>query len=159
MENSMGKGKDIKLVKELIFGDDIQKIEKRFDKITAQLESMEHRHQEEFKAVKQTLYKIDENQKKLKKIIDNKTSELHIGIVHHQNRLKTYIEETDAQIEQMKKSASENINILKSEMVMLIESKLHSVDRTKISHEQMADIFSSLAKELAPAPKEKKHRI
>jgi F0F1-type ATP synthase membrane subunit b/b' len=155
----VGKGKDIKLVKELIFGDDIQKFEKRFNKINNKLESIENIHKEQFKVLNHTLREIDETQKKLRQMIDSRTSELHVSIIHHQNRLKTHIEETDTQIEKMKKSTSENLNILKSEMMMLIESKLNSMDKIKISHEQMADIFSSLAKELTPTQKEKKHHI
>ena len=159
MEYIVAKGKDIKMIKELIFGDDIQKFEKRFNKINTRLEDIEKRNEEQFKLLHHTLDKIDEHQKKLKKMVESRSNELHAGMLHQQNRLKTHIEETKNHIEKVKKSTSGDLNILKSEMMMMLESKLNSMDKVKISHEQMADIFSSLAQEFTPAPKEKKHHI
>ena len=129
--DNMGGKKDINRVKELLFGKDIERFEKRFDALEAQQNSFE----------KNVSNELDKLSKMLEQFIQSQTQEID-------KQKKRVIEELDTYIEIESKRNAEHLKTLKTELKMYIKSKINNLDRKKISHTELSALFSSVSDEL-----------
>ena len=124
----MGAQKDINRIRELIIGEDIKKIEKRFDAIELQL-----------------------------KQIEQKQNSLAQKIKKQQKNMIEDIVKINTQMQSSIQKSSEQLKAFKSELIMHLESKLNSINKISITKKQLANIFATLSLELEDKIDIKKH--
>ena len=131
---TMGGKKDINRVRELIFGKDIERFEKRFDAIEAQQSSFEK--------------DVSNQLKQFSKMFENFIEEHSNELRYQNNKTAIAIKEIDAHIEAEAKRSSEHLKTLKTELKMYIKAKINNLDTKKISHSELSELFSSVSNEL-----------
>ena len=127
----MGGKKDINRVRELIFGKDIERFEKRFDALEAQQSSFE-------KDVSKQLKQLS---KMFEHFIEEHSKELH----YQNNKTAIALKELDAHIDAEAKRSSEHLKTLKTELKMYIKAKINNLDTKKISHSELSELFASVS--------------
>jgi len=149
----MGAKKDMNRVKELIFGNDIARFEEKFDILQKQLNEIQD-NQKVFKQnVKEYLRGFN------KELAGLKDEQIHLarGLQQQGHKMDIYMEDMAADLQDVTKKSTEQLKTLKTELKMHIEAKLNSLDKVKISHTELSDMFASLSNELKDVDDKQRH--
>jgi len=153
MEIVMGAKKDMNRVKELIFGNDIARFEEKFDTLQDQLNELQQ-NQEVFKQ------NVKEHFKSFNKEIDGlKEKQTHFakGLQQQGHKMDIYMEDMASELQNAAQKSEEQLKALKSELKMHIEVKLNGLDKVKISHTQLSEMFATLSNELKDVDDKQRH--
>jgi len=140
----MGGRKDINRIKELIFGTEIQHFEEKFETLDNKLSTLSEKQIKFQKSVIKNFEKLETSINTLML----KDSSLAKELEHQTQKMNIHIEDTDMKIKMASKESKEQLKILKTELKMLIESKISGLDKAKISNVELSDMFASLSNEL-----------
>ncbi|CAA6828413.1 MAG: Unknown protein [uncultured Sulfurovum sp.] len=140
----MSGKKDINRIRELIFGKDIERFDEAFSTINGELEHMkseqnmfEKRMLKQFTQMETVMNDLKETQ-----------SDIAKGLRYQGHKMDLYVEEMDMSLKKSLEQSSNELKQLKNELKMHIEAKLTQMNRVKISHNELSEIFSSLSTEL-----------
>ena len=149
----MGAKKDMNRVKELIFGNDIARFEEKFDILQEQLNEI----QDTQKVFKQNVKEYFKGFNK--ELAGLKDEQIHLarGLQQQGHKMDIYMEDMAADLQDVTKKSTEQLKTLKTELKMHIEAKLNSLDKVKISHAELSDMFSSLSNELKDVDDKQRH--
>lgn len=150
MIDTKGKGefmrgkKDINRIKELIFGKDIERFDETFNIINSELEDIKS---EQSMFEKRMLKQFSEMETMMNELKETQ-SDIAQGLRYQGHKMDLYVEEMDTSLKKSLAQSSNELKQLKNELKMHIETKLTQMNRVKISHHELSEIFSSLSKEL-----------
>ncbi len=149
----MGAKKDMNRVKELIFGSDIARFEEKFDILQEQLNEIKDNQKVFKKNVKEYLKSFN------KELAGLKDEQIHLarGLQQQGHKMDIYMEDMTADLQDATKKSAEQLKTLKAELKMHIEAKLNSLDKAKISHTELSDMFASLSNDLKDIDDKQRH--
>ena len=149
----MSAKKDMNRVKELLFGNDISQFEEKFDILQEQLNKLQNNQVILQKSVKK---KFKSFNKKLNGIKDH---QIHFTKdLKKQGRvLDNYMDDMTEELQHAAQQTEDQLKSLKIELKMYIEAKLNGLNKAKISHSQLSEMFASLSDELKDADDKQRH--
>ncbi|MEA1880678.1 MAG: hypothetical protein U9N11_08550 [Campylobacterota bacterium] len=140
----MSGKKDINRIRELIFGKDIERFDETFTAINSELDKIkseqgifEERMLKQFSKLEEVMADMQETQ-----------SDIAQGLRYQGHKMDLYVEEIDMSLKKSLEQSSSELNQLKNELKMHIETKMTQMNRVTISHNQLSEIFSALSNEL-----------
>jgi len=153
MEIIMGAKKDMNRVKELIFGNDITRFEEKFDALENQLDDIKHKQ----KLFKQDVKEYFKNINTILESLKGEQTHLARGLQQQGHKMDIYMEDMASDLQDLTQKNTEQLKTLKTELKMHIEAKLNSLDKVKISHTELSDMFASLSNELKDVDDKQRH--
>jgi hypothetical protein len=150
---SMGAKKDINRVRELIFGKDIERFEKKFKALEEVLDSIEIQQKIFEKDIRKQLNHMTDTLETL----SDKQSQYTKDIQHQNTKTSLAFKEIDKQIQAESQRSLEQLKTLKTELKMYMKAKLNNMDNAKISHMQLSEMFATLANELKDVDDTQRH--
>lgn len=149
----MGAKKDIKRIRELIFGEYAEEFDNKFNAIHNVLTQMDNNNKIYEKEMHKQLKNIEKN---LHQIVEKQT--LFSNVLQRQShKMDIYVEDLSQNIKKNLHDTTDDMKILKNELKMHIATKLSKMNQAKISHTQLSDMFLALSTELNDKDKQEKN--